>query len=82
MLRKAGQFFFAEDQVAIDHDLEDSAATFNQANFHFIFIIQIGRQTGGLGSVVSLYAVLDADIHRAIPFLEILHSGSTEVPSK
>ena len=71
MLRKAGQFFFAEDQVAVDDNLEDSATTLDEADFHTIFFIQVGRQTGGLWKVVSLYAVLDADIHRWLPFFPI-----------
>ena len=75
VLRKAGQFFFAEDQVAVDDNLEDSATTLDEADFHTIFFIQVGRQTGGLWKVVSLNAVLDADIHRWLPFFPIPKSG-------
>ncbi len=73
MLWESTQLFFAEDQLAVDHHLKNTATTFDQADFYTILFIQIGRQTGGLWGVVSLYAILNADIHRLIPFFKTQH---------
>ena len=63
MLWKSVQFFLAENQVSVGTNLEDSATTLDQTSGHSVFLVNFGRQTGGLGRVVSLHAVFDTDLH-------------------
>ena len=57
------QSLLGEQQVAVDGDLEHAAMTGGQLAVDTQCFVQLGRQTGGPGFVVSLGAVLDLDPH-------------------
>jgi len=52
---------FRKHQVAVDHDLELASGTLAQLRRDPARFLDLGRQTGGLGQVVSLNAVGDLD---------------------
>jgi hypothetical protein len=64
VFRKLPGFVLAVDSLAIDVDIEHAAAAADEFRLDVEFILDSGRQTGGLGQVVSLYAVRNADSHR------------------
>jgi hypothetical protein len=51
------------DDVVVDGDFEDAARAFLQRGGDAVLVLDGGLQTGGLGEVVSLPAVLDLDVH-------------------
>lgn len=53
---------------AVNMNIKDPAATRNQLRFHIELGLNLGRQTGGLGKVISLAAVLDRYLHLSAPF--------------
>ena len=60
-----------EDQIAIDLDLKTATGTgvqFKVANLLFVGFEQGGRQTDGLGLVVSHGAVLNGNNHEVLLF--------------
>ena len=63
MLGESTLFVLGENEVAIDGDVKDAAAAFNEFGGDAEFLFDRIRQTGGFGMVVSLHAVLDADGH-------------------
>ncbi len=63
MLRKSSGFLLAVDQLAIDFDVEDSPAAFDEFGVDVEFGPNRIRQTGGLRRVVSFYAVFDGNVH-------------------
>lgn len=58
---------FGIDQISIDNDVKDAAPAFDQFCFNTCCLTNCVRQTGGLGGVVSLDAVCDADLHSLVP---------------
>ena len=52
--------------VTVDRDLEDASGALLQAGGDAVRVLDGGLQTGGLGQVVSLAAVQDLDVHRAL----------------
>jgi hypothetical protein len=52
-----------EQQPAVGHDIEDPAVAFYQLRLRAGRRLDFGRQTGGLGAVVSDAAVGNGDIH-------------------
>ncbi len=50
---------FAEDHLAVDDDVKDSACAFDEIRVNTTVILDCGGQTGRLGFVVSLHAVGD-----------------------
>ena len=54
---------FREDLLPVNHDVEDAAAPADQFRVESQFRLDLGRQTGGPGEVVSLHAVTDLDVH-------------------
>ena len=54
---------FAEDHVAIDDDVENTAGPLNERGVDIAVIFDCGGQTGRLGFIVSLHAVGDGDFH-------------------
>ena len=52
-----------EDQLAIDGHVEDTAVSLHELDFTAELPLDLGRQTGGPGQVVSANAVLDGDGH-------------------
>ncbi len=63
MFREAAGLFLAVDQLAVDLDVKDSPAAFDEFNVDVEFGLNRIRQTGGLGRVVSLYAILNGNVH-------------------
>lgn len=60
---KLAGLFLAVDQLTIDLDLENTAASLDQLAIHVKFILESVRQTDGFGGIVSLYAVFDRNVH-------------------
>jgi len=60
------------DQHAVRADVEHAAAAFDQLGLDPEPLLDLGRQTGGLGQVASAAAVVDGDSHRGPPSLENL----------
>ena len=54
---------FGVDERAVDAHIEYAAAALDELCGNVKFVKQSGRQTDGLGLVVSLHAVSDRDIH-------------------
>ena len=59
----AAGLVFAEDHPAVNDDVEDAAAAFNQFGLGAGFLLDLFRQTGGLWIVVSFAAIGDGDGH-------------------
>ena len=62
-LREPSQLLLGEDQRPIDDDLEGAVTAFDQLDTVAEFILDAGRQTGGLWPVVSFHAISDRDLH-------------------
>ena len=60
---KAVQRTLGEDQLAVDGDFKHAAARGDELAVNLERFLQLGRQTGGAGFVVSLAAVFDLDLH-------------------
>jgi hypothetical protein len=60
-LREASQLFLGEDQVVGHGDLEDATTATDQIGLDAELLLDLSRQTGGAGVVVSARAVLDGD---------------------
>ena len=54
------------DQRAVNVDVEDPTRAGDQERFAAERIFKLGRQTDGVGLVVSLHAVGDGDIHDSL----------------
>ena len=63
VFRKMAGFFLAVDQLAVDFDVEDSPAALDEFGGDVEFGLDRVRQTGGLRRVVSLYAILNGNVH-------------------
>ena len=59
MFGESAGFLLAVDQLAVDFDVEDSPAALDEFDGDVEFGLDCIRQTGGLGRVVSLYAILN-----------------------
>ncbi len=67
---KAALFKLAEDHLPVDLNVEDPSATGNEYCLGSQAALNCGRQTGGMGFVVSSGAIGDLDFHCQIPFLD------------
>ncbi len=63
MFRESAGFLLAVDQLTVDFDVEDSPAAFDEFGLNAELRLDRVRQTGGLGRVVSLYAILNRNVH-------------------
>ena len=63
MFRESACFFLAVDQLAVDFDVEDSPAALDEFGVDVELGLNRVRQTGGLGRIVSLYAILNGNVH-------------------
>ena len=63
MVRKLAGFLLAVDQISVDFDVEDSPAALDEFDVEPEFGLDGIRQTGGLRRVVSLYAILNRNVH-------------------
>jgi hypothetical protein len=62
VFRKATLGLLREHQLAIELHLEDTAFALDQARFNAEAFLNLVRQTGGSGFVVSNYAVFDRNL--------------------
>jgi hypothetical protein len=67
ILGKAVQLFLGEDEFSIGDHLENSAPGRDERGYGVVTPLNVGRQTGGLGSVVSNLAVFDGNPHDRPP---------------
>lgn len=63
VLGKAADLLLAEQELIAGFHVENSAVAGDELGFDVVCFLDRGRQTGGLGEVVSLGAVGDADLH-------------------
>jgi hypothetical protein len=65
---KASRLLLREDELAVQLDLEDAAAALDQRGARPESPLQLVRQTGGTGQIVSSHAILDGDVfgHRRL----------------
>ena len=63
---EAAGFRLRVDRASVDDYVEHAAAAANQLGLDADFLLDRGRQTGGLREVVSGAAVRDGDVHRQI----------------
>lgn len=63
VLGEPAGFLLAVDQLAVDLDIEDAAAAFDQLAGDAELALDRIRQTGGLGLVVSLHAEFNRNAH-------------------
>jgi len=64
VLGESADLMLAEDQSAVDFDIEDAPGAFDQLGFQACGFPDCSRQTDGFRGVVSHDAVGDADLHR------------------
>ena len=62
-LGKSTEGLLGEDQLAVAGDLENASLPFDQPGFDTELLLDLGRQTGGPGEIVSDAAVFDLDSH-------------------
>ncbi len=65
-LGKPSQFLLGEDQRPVGDDLEGAVTAFDQFDADTEFLIDAGRQTGGLRPIVSFHAKGNRDLHGSI----------------
>jgi len=65
VVREAAGGALGKNQVAVHGNLEHAASGGDQLALHVESFLQLGRQTGGAGLVVSFPAVFDLDLHPA-----------------
>jgi hypothetical protein len=57
-----------KDQLSVHRDFEESARGLDQANVHLgKSLLQLSRQTGSSGLIVSNDTVLNGDLHFRVP---------------
>jgi len=62
-LRPAADLLLGEDELAVENDVELSAGALDERGVEATRLLDLGRQTGGPGKVVSLHAVGDLEVH-------------------
>ena len=65
MRREAAGLTLAVDAMTVELDIEDATSAGNQRRVEAEFLLDRGRQTGGLWFVVSLHAEGDAKFHES-----------------
>jgi hypothetical protein len=71
---KASCLLLREDELAVQLDVEDAAAALDQRGAGPEPLLQLVRQTGGAGQIVSSHAILDGDVfghRRLLPCLSL-----------
>ena len=63
MFRKSAGLLLAVDQPAVDFNVEDAPAAFDEFGGDVEFGLDRVRQTGGLRRVVSLDTVFNGNVH-------------------
>ena len=64
---EAAELFLGEDGAAVEGDFEDTAAAVHEFGVEVELLLQLSRQTGGSGPVVSHHAVFDRHSAHRIP---------------
>ena len=72
-MREAAQLLLGEDEVVSHGDLEDPAAATDELGLDAELLLDLGRQTGGTGIIVSARAVFDGDMGRHGSLLSASH---------
>jgi len=78
---KASCLLLREDELAVQLDLEDAAAALDQRGASSELLLQLVRQTGGAGQIVSSHAILDGDVfghRRLLPLPESMSDPQRE----
>lgn len=60
---KTTNAIFGEKNLVVRHDIEDALAALHEGRFDSECLLDLSRQTGSLGQVVSKRAVGDRDLH-------------------
>ena len=60
---EAADVVLVPDLFAVHVNVKHAAHAFDQLGIHAELLLDRGRQTGGLGKIISLRAVLDGDDH-------------------
>jgi len=71
---KASCLLLREDELAVQLDVEDAAGALDQRGASPEPLLQLVRQTGGAGQIVSSHAILDGDVfghRRLLPCLSL-----------
>ena len=66
-VREPARFELGENEFTIDFNVEDPVSPGNQLGLNTQTVAQFIRQTGGLGFVVSLRAIVDLNFHGVSP---------------
>src|SRR5512142_3167852 len=66
LARKAPFVLLGKDRLVVGRDDEDPAAAANELAVDSQFLLDLSRQTGGSGKVVSDAAVIDSDFHQIV----------------
>ena len=61
--RKSPEFFLGENQGLVGLDFKIAAGALDQFRVGIESLFEVGRQTGGPGLVVSIYAVFNGETH-------------------
>lgn len=67
VLGESVELALREDEIAVGNHFKDSATGLDELGVDAVLALEVGRQTGGLGLIVSLNAVLDRNVHRGSP---------------
>lgn len=76
ILGKTPRGLFREDQLAVDLDIEYATGALNQFGVDSELVLQSGRQTGGLGEIVSFPTVFDRHLFRHVRLPLVVRSRS------
>jgi hypothetical protein len=52
-----------KEELVVSEDIKDAVATLHESRFDPEYLLDLSRQTGGLGKVVSTRAVGNRDLH-------------------
>jgi hypothetical protein len=63
----SAQLLLGKDQLAVQHHLELPALPLDELGFDTACVLDLGRQTGGPGKIVSLDAVGDLELGHRVP---------------
>ena len=69
VVRETAELLLREDGASVEGDLEDAAAAVHEFGVEIEPLLQLSRQTGGSGAVVSHHAVFDRHSAHRIPSL-------------
>ena len=68
ILRESIELFLGKNKLAVEFDLEYAPSGFNKLGFRAELFLEVVRQTGGAGLVVSHAAIGNFETHRGFSF--------------